>query len=659
MKDTPCFLKSTFVPKIVIVLCSLIACLPSLMFSATIDLDSLNQVIKAHPKDTSAIRTLVDQLQYIRGKNLDEAKYWGEMSINYAKISGDFLVIGHAHNNHANTLQSAGEYDAALKEYQFAIKVFEKANSRHQLGKIYMNIGSVYLNRQNTDQAEKWLLKAQEAIDGDTPAAYKASLFNNLALVASYRNDHEKAIQLHKKSLKAVEISGKEDFRSQALSYNNIGYAFQHLERYPEALQNYRKGYQFISRTSFDLEKAYIMSSLVDGLMHTGHYAEADRMADSLRTLAQQLDARNLVAEVYKTMAAIYEQKGKYQNALEQYTAYIKLHDSLLNEDQNERIAALQNQLEVAEKDAEIEIVSREKEMEAARSAQQQWYIGALVVGLFVAFCAVLLLVLSTMARKKANRELQRKNKLIKEQYEALQRSNERLEDLNREKDGLIGIVAHDLKSPLNKSSALTDLIASVGPINEAQAKAVEMIRKVTAHGNDLIRDLLDLNSIEHSENRLEASEIDLKELFHECAATFEAAARAKDIHINWHVPSENNLIQTDRKALHRILENLVSNAIKFSPRGKSAWVEASFPAPKTLLMTVRDEGPGISSEDHKNLFKKFQRLSARPTGGESSTGLGLAITKTLAEKLGGQISVQSKPGMGAEFRVTLPRACD
>ena len=117
---------------------------------------------------------------------------------------------------------------------------------------------------------------------------------------------------------------------------------------------------------------------------------------------------------------------------------------------------------------------------------------------------------------------------------------------------------------------------------------------------------------------------------------------------------SANIEFMTDQNMLTRILDNLVSNASKFSERGKTIHLKIGLEG-KNLKFSVRDEGPGISETDQQKLFGKFQILSSRPTAGESSTGLGLSITKALTEKLNGSIEVKSKLSSGAEFIVSIP----
>jgi len=114
--------------------------------------------------------------------------------------------------------------------------------------------------------------------------------------------------------------------------------------------------------------------------------------------------------------------------------------------------------------------------------------------------------------------------------------------------------------------------------------------------------------------------------------------------------------VSADKVYTEQIIENLVSNAIKYSPNGSKVHVEATDNG-ETVRVSVRDEGPGLTPEDQKKLFRKFQPLSAKPTGGETSTGLGLSIVKTFTEKMGGKVSYETQLGKGTTFHIDLRKA--
>jgi len=236
-----------------------------------------------------------------------------------------------------------------------------------------------------------------------------------------------------------------------------------------------------------------------------------------------------------------------------------------------------------------------------------------------------------------------------------LKSTNERLVDLNREKDGLVNIVAHDLKSPICTIVSYLDLIKQDGSLNNKQIEYIEVIDTVTQNGMYLIDDLLDVHSNEYGDSKVRLSEIDLHDYISDWSKTFEQELKRKQQDLLLEIDTIASKYRTDQFLLSRILNNLLSNAIKFSEKYKTIHLKI-YESDSSLCFSVRDEGPGISINDQKNMFKRFQKLSARPTASETSNGLGLSIIKTLTEKLNGQIIVKSELGMGTEFIIKFPK---
>ena len=260
---------------------------------------------------------------------------------------------------------------------------------------------------------------------------------------------------------------------------------------------------------------------------------------------------------------------------------------------------------------------------------------------------------LEFQARIKSALRLTELYQKVKTAEKELSIQRNKLEDLYREQNDLMSIVAHDLKSPLNKVLGLIQLMPMVGGLNGEQASYVGMIQKVIEGGRKLIDDILIINPAESHSEPLSIEEINLDEFITELLYTHRQTAKEKNIILHFNQKS-GALFQSDRECLQRILDNLLSNAIKFSYNDKNVFVEAK-KLNNGIQITVRDEGQGISKEDQKKMFKKFQKLSARPTAGESSTGLGLSIIKALVGKLEGSIDFESEVDKGTVFYVKLP----
>lgn len=247
----------------------------------------------------------------------------------------------------------------------------------------------------------------------------------------------------------------------------------------------------------------------------------------------------------------------------------------------------------------------------------------------------------------------------IKKQKIALQRQNENLIALNSEKNHLIGIVAHDLKAPLNQIQGLVELISmDEETLNEEQEGYLSLISQSLMRQQEMIMQILDLNAIESKKPNLNILETDVSELLAEVAERFILSAQKKDIALALDI-DEGLQAMVDENYFLQIFQNLISNAIKFSPAHTQVLVRLHRQQDK-IRACIKDQGPGISEEDQRKLFGRFQRLSAKPTGGEHSTGLGLSIVKRLVEDLGARIWCESILGDGAtfivEFDAVLPR---
>ena len=249
-----------------------------------------------------------------------------------------------------------------------------------------------------------------------------------------------------------------------------------------------------------------------------------------------------------------------------------------------------------------------------------------------------------------ANETISNMHQELARQKDEIVQKNEELQSLNEEKNNLIGIVAHDLKSPLNQIKGLVSVIRMANKLDDEAANCLAMIETSAIRLNNMIGKILDTEAIESKQLNLNIESVELAEIFNSLCDRFKIEAANKNITIHTQVQSRV-YIPVDRNYLTQILENLLSNAIKFSPMDKNIYFNLN-DIGDHVIGEVRDEGPGLTIDDKKKLFSKYQKLSAKPTGNESSTGLGLSIVKKFTESMGGQIWCESEPGNGASFFV-------
>jgi signal transduction histidine kinase len=232
---------------------------------------------------------------------------------------------------------------------------------------------------------------------------------------------------------------------------------------------------------------------------------------------------------------------------------------------------------------------------------------------------------------------------------------NEKLIVLNKDKDRYLGIAAHDLRNPLSSMRGLSEMMLSSPLEPEQQKEFLTTIHRTSDEMLGLVNDLLDVSVIESGKLDLKLGDHDLNKLVSRRLRHLEPQARTKNIAIQLEAPAGQRA-NIDAARFGQVIDNLVSNAIKFSPPGTTVAVSLNS-TPREFTLNVEDQGPGISEDDRKLLFRSFQKLSARPTGGEKSTGLGLAIVKKIIDAHGGRIEVERAPAGGTRFSVTMPSA--
>jgi len=239
-------------------------------------------------------------------------------------------------------------------------------------------------------------------------------------------------------------------------------------------------------------------------------------------------------------------------------------------------------------------------------------------------------------------------------------RQNEALKILNDEKNEFLGIAAHDMKNPLARIISLADMmnVDAEDFTREEIREFATLISSAATRMLDMVKNLLNINAIEHGAVQLTIETLDVATVLQNVIDEYAMLAAEKHIAIHLHLPEVQTFIAADKAALTQVLDNLLSNALKYSSEGKNVWFRAESLDDNTTRIALQDEGPGFTEDDKKRMFQRFSRLSAQPTADEHSTGLGLSIVKRLVEAMDGTIVCESSPETGvtgSTFFLTLP----
>ena len=233
-----------------------------------------------------------------------------------------------------------------------------------------------------------------------------------------------------------------------------------------------------------------------------------------------------------------------------------------------------------------------------------------------------------------------------------------RLRQANSFKSGILGTVAHDLKNPLGvilgRTEILKEMIAAAGALDENVQVQLGYVRDAANRLTEMVDDLVSDAMADALDITIKREAIDLAILVEEVAEANRPLAARKEQTITVTAPP-SHIAMCDADQVRDAIDNLVSNAVKYSPIGGPIDLVVTRDD-DGIIVHVKDRGPGLSPEDISRLFGRFQRLSAKPTAGETSTGLGLSIVKRIVDLHGGRITVESAgPGHGATFVMILP----
>jgi len=312
-------------------------------------------------------------------------------------------------------------------------------------------------------------------------------------------------------------------------------------------------------------------------------------------------------------------------------------------------------------------IVEQNEESVIAPLRQQLYFnvATALLATALVAAICVFVVRSQRASVELQNQELKENTRLIQQQQTVIEKEaadlealNLKLKTLNKEKDDFLGIVAHDLRNPLSAIIGLSELTLSGLPDESSPEELRESLDQIQNSGEEmlaLVDELLNVARIEDHHDSLEAESVLWNPLVEKTAQRFKGDAAHKRITLKLDIKATaDTRVDGVEEWMSVIVNNLLSNAVKFCPEYGKVTIRTKR-TEDAVTTYVEDSGPGISQEEQKKLFQKFTRLSAKPTGDEHSTGLGLYVVKQMCDRLNINIRVESALGQGATFILEAP----
>lgn len=604
--------------------------------------------------ETEESREAVDSLLAISWDNRSNDT---QKAINAARRGHDLAErlqyeagIALAHYYMGVMYQRIGVDEQALEHFFMALEIEQEREDKERIGTVFNGIAILHFFQEDYEQSAEYYKKAIALMEEIGNDEVRAIATMNLGLVYYYQEKFEESLTYYEQTLRLLNGPVNNEL-VKMITYSNLGNSYAELNELVKAENYLLQAIDYFEQKNnlYQLSASYIY--LAELYEKSRNIEQAFEFARAGIEKAQSIKNYQYVIKGYKLLSDIYENRNDFQEAYKNFKLYSEARDSMLNSKRIETINEMQARFDVEQKNREIELLNKEAALNEVEVGQQQLVRNFLILGLIFFSAIVGLLYKYNSQRKKANHLLEHKNGEIEKQ-------NEQLVHLNKEKDEFMGMAAHDLRTPLSGIKSVVSMLIDFKDMSEEELRKYYEIIEVSADRMvNLINNLLDVNALKGKAYHLDATPLDVREVVTRSVKTFEKEAEKKDISLEINLQNLKQ-VMADEEAAQRILENLISNAIKYSPNGSEVEI-ASQVADRQLEILVRDNGPGIPEEEKDQLFKQYSRLSTQPTNNESSTGLGLFIVKKLAEAMNGTVRCESRFGEGATFIISLPIAAE
>lgn len=589
-----------------------------------------------------------------RNTNPAEACFYGTQALKAAEKFNLLDEIASINNYLGVFKRNQNHYTKALNHFFVALQLADSLNNKVEIGYAHNNIGDIFRRLDNDSLAIlnfSKALKVFKEIKRDRGIAY---CYNQLSLLYIDIHDYEKALYYNNESVKLRKKLN--DWVGIASNYLISGEIYTQKTDYIMAEAYYKRAMEINKRLDQKYGIGFTYNYLGRLYNIKEQYREAIPYLIKGMKIGEELKSQLIINHSSKQLSLAYEKLGNIEKAYKYYKLYKISGDSLYNEENTKSITQLTMQFEFDKQQLQ-------KEREAQQKLKKQKLILNLALaGLFFTLITAFLLYRSYNVKKKANELLNEKNTQINEQKEELVQINAQLKNseqkiraVNVTKDKFFSIIAHDLRSPFNTIFGFTNLLyKDVEEYDKSTIKNFLLkILSVTDNAYKLLQNLLDWSMSQTGSLKYNPIDFDLFSLINDTIELLHSTAAEKEIKIESQI-EKDCIVHGDLDMISTICRNLISNAIKFTPRNGNITISCYKKEAKAIV-TFADTGVGINNENISRLFKIETKFRTDGTEQEKGTGLGLILCKEFVERHGGKIWVESIEGEGSKFIISLP----
>lgn len=593
------------------------------------ELPALVELAEIHRRRGDYPRALAQSLD-----GLARAKRLGD-----ERLQAEFLLVA------GRTYWSRADFTESVEALLQQLGLAERLGDDRLLALGYSGLGSTYDRLGQREEAGRRHARALEHAQRCGDGTVLSLVQNHLGNYHQARREYSRAAGFYRQALDLRRALGND--RGVADTLTNLANLAEAEGDVAGALARHREALAVYERVGVPRNLALTHRRIATLLRRHGRTDEALAHLQAGLVLAEKLGSQTVTASLQQELARTHEAHGDYQAALLAERRLAAANDAALDQRTRERIAELQARYDAEKRDNEIERLKRDRALQEEEMRRRRFQFAAVGAGLLLGLVSIAAVAVVLRLRLHSERRV----------LAATEEARAAAEEAAQLKTRLLQMASHDLKAPITlvRTAAAGLRQHAHDPVRVARLAAA--IHADSARMGGLVHEFLDHAALEAGRLELRLEPVDLAALARAAVESFEGLAATKQQALGVAAPGVAlPRAQADAARLHQILENLLSNALRFTPAGGSVQVAVG-EVDGRVFLEVRDSGPGLSPEDFARLYTPFQPLSAAPTGGERSHGLGLYITRELLARQAGTLEVESQPGVGATFRLVLPCA--
>jgi signal transduction histidine kinase/CheY-like chemotaxis protein/Flp pilus assembly protein TadD len=580
-----------------------------------------------------------------------------------------------------------GNYLLALEYHQKSLKMKEEYGDKKSISNSLNNIGVLYDKLGDYPMALDYYqrsMKIKEELD-DTKGISIG--LNNMGVILTYLGDYEKASEYHYKALAILEVIN--DKQAIASNFNNLGIISKLQGDYRKALEFHQKSLANYQAVGYKSGECFTYFCIGQVYLLTGQNELALENTNKSLEIANELKLLNNQNEGHDLLAKIYASKNDYKNAYINQLLHEKIKDNVFNEKNVKEILGIELKYKHEKEKELLYLEQQEKAALADNKLKHQKNIKNIIVFILIISAAITFLFIRLYRiTKTINSLLVLKNHEIYKQREFISKQNiqlqtqaddlfehkEHLEDIVKQrtkeltlakeraegsellKTAFLNNISHEFRTPMNGILGFSALLMDTSLSLQEKEDCFESLKISSSRLLNMVNDTVELSKVHSGQISLCESNVEISDLIKRTIKDFEHTTREKNVKVklNINLSPDQKYVQVDRFKLERVYWHIISNAIKFTFSGHIK-TTVEIVGKNQMLFKIEDTGIGISKEFHEKIFEPFIQLDSGSTRSFEGSGIGLSLSKSYINMLGGKIWIDSQPDIGTTVYFTIP----